>query len=297
MLERRVYDNTRAFIDFRQGSSEVDTLLEGNGDELARIRRCIGDVVARREFALDSLIIRASCSPEGAFALNERLSVARSESVKKYLETYVPERWRDSMKVSSLPENWEQLMKLVRNDTVMKPETVRVLLDMMKDLSFPDRVERRISSMPEYRYLREKLYPKLRSVGFEFHMHRVGMVKDTVHTTELDTVYAAGVEALKRLDYKTAHTYLRPYGDYNAALAMMSADYNHSALAVLERLDVEDPKVCYLKALVLSRLGQLQEAMKYYRLALAIDPSLEYRANLDPEMAEIIREVNLNKHF
>ena len=297
VLERRVYDNTRAFIDFRQGSSEVDTLLEGNGDELARIRRCIGDVVTRREFALDSLIIRASCSPEGAFALNERLSVARSESVKKYLETYVPECWRDSMKVSSLPENWEQLMKLVRNDTVMKPETVRVLLDMMKDLSFPDKVERRISSMPEYRYLREKLYPKLRSVGFEFHMHRVGMVKDTVHTTELDTVYAAGVEALKRLDYKTAHTYLRPYGDYNAALAMMSADYNHSALAVLERLDVEDPKVCYLKALVLSRLGQLQEAMKYYRLALAIDPSLEYRANLDPEMAEIIREVNLNKHF
>ena len=55
--------------------------------------------------------------------------------------------------------------------------------------------------------------------------------------------------------------------------------------------------MCYLKALVLSRLGQLQEAMKYYRLALAIDPSLEYRANLDPEMAEIIREVNLNKHF
>ena len=120
---------------------------------------------------------------------------------------------------------------------------------------------------------------------------------NTVHTTELDTLYAAGVEALKRLDYKAAHTCLRSYGDYNAALAMMSADYNHSALAVLEKLGVDDPRVCYLKALVLSRLGQMQEALKYYKLALALDPSLEYRANLDPEMAEIVRQTNINKPF
>ncbi len=297
VLERRVYDNTRAFIDFRQGSSEVDTTMEGNFEELARIRRCIMDVVSRQEFALDSMIIRASSSPEGSLSLNKKLSIARSESVKKYLEAYVPEQWRDSMKVSSLPENWGQLIRLVKNDTVMKQETVRGLLDLMSDLTYPDKVEKRMSLLPEYRYMREKLYPKLRSVGFEFHMHRVGMVKDTVHTTELDTLYAAGVEALKRLDYKAAHTCLRSYGDYNAALAMMSADYNHSALAVLEKLGVDDPRVCYLKALVLSRLGQMQEALKYYKLALALDPSLEYRANLDPEMAEIVRQTNINKPF
>lgn len=297
VLERRVYDNTRAFIDFRQGSSEVDTLLEGNRDELTRVRRCIDDVVGRREFALDSLIITASCSPEGSFSLNGRLSAARSESVRKYLEKYVPEQWIDSMKVSSLPENWDQLLKLVRNDTVMKAEAVRRILDMTADMSDPDKVERKISRMPEYRYLREKVYPKLRSVGFEFYMHRVGMVKDTVHTTEPDTLYAAGVDALKRLDYKAAHTLLRSYGDYNAALAMMSADYNHSALEVLERLDDKDSRVCYLKAMVLSRLERMQEALKYFRLALAYDPSLEYRANLDPEMSELIRETNMNQPF
>lgn len=295
VLERRVYDNTKAFIDFRQGSSDVDTLLEGNCDELARVRKCIDDVVGRREFALDSLIITASCSPEGTFALNGRLSAARSESVKKYLEHYVPEQWKDSIKVASLPENWGQLVRLVRNDTVMRPEAIRRILDLTFDLADPDKVERTISLMPEYRYLREKVYPKLRSVGFEFYMHRVGMVKDTVHTTELDTLYAAGVEALKRLDYKTAHTLLRSYGDYNAALAMMSADYNHSALEVLDRLNDEEPKVCYLKAMVLSRLERVGEALKYFRLALAYDPSLEYRANLDPEMSELIREINNNQ--
>ena len=294
VLERRVYDNTKAFIDFDQGSSRVDTLIEGNHDELVRVRRCIEDVVGRREFALDSLVITASCSPEGPFSFNEKLSVARSEAVRTYLERYIPEQWRDSVRVASLPENWEQLLKLVRNDTVMRPEAVRRILEITADMTYPDNVECKMSRMPEYRYLREKVYPKLRSVSFEFYMHRVGMVKDTVHTTELDTVYAAGVEALKNLDYKAAHTLLRTYGDYNAALAMMSADYNHSALEVLDNLDEDNPKVCYLKAIVLSRLERMPEALKYFRLALAYDPSLEYRANLDPEMSELIREINMN---
>ena len=103
-----------------------------------------------------------------------------------------------------------------------------------------------------------------------------------------DTVYMSGLRALKEMDYKTAVTILRPYDDYNSALAFMSADYNHSALDVLGRLDTSDPKVCYLKAMVLARLGQTDEAMKYFELALAYDPYMEYRANLDPEMYVLV---------
>ena len=136
----------------------------------------------------------------------------------------------------------------------------------------------------------KKLYPQLRSVRFDFHLHRAGMIKDTVHTTELDTVYMTGLQALKDMEYKTAVTILRPYDDYNSALAFMSADYNHSALDVLGRLDDGDPKVCYLKAIVLMRLGQEEEAMKYFELALAYDPYLEYRANLDPEMYKLVNK-------
>lgn len=289
VLERTVYDNTKAFIDFRQGSSVVDTLLGDNASELRRVLRCIDDVVARDDLELDSLVIVASCSPEGSYALNRKLSAARSEAVRRYIGRYVPEEWRDSLKASELPENWDQMRKLVANDTVMSAsakEKITALIDGMKD---PDRVESRIASMPEYRYLREKVYPKLRSVRFDFHMHRTGMLKDTVHTTELDTAYMAGVEALKSLDYKKAVSVLRPYDDYNAALAFMSADYNHSAMDVLGRLDDTDPKVCYLKAMVLSRLGLHDEALKYYDLCLAYDPYMRHRANLDPEMHLLVK--------
>ena len=288
ILERIAYDNTKAFLDFRQGSAEVDTTLSGNAAELARIRRCVADVASRHEYALDSLIIVASCSPEGPLALNRRLSSRRAGAVRDYIVDFVPEEWRDSLMTSAVPENWDQFIRLVRNDTVMSSAEKKRILRTVENMNDPDEAERKLAGFPQYRYLREKIYPKLRSVSFDFYLHRVGMVKDTVHTMEIDSVYMAGVAALRELDYKKAVALLRPYRDYNSALAFMSADYNHSALDVLKELNDTDSRVCYLKAVVLSRLGVKDEALKYFKLGVAYDPSLEHRANLDPELFDLI---------
>ena len=288
--QRTVHDHTKALIDFEHGSSEIDTALGDNASELRRVRECIDDVLAREEYALDSLVIVASCSPEGSYTLNSRLSAARSESVRRYIGQYVPEHWKDSLKASALPENWDQLLLLVENDTVLNRDVRRTITARVREMKGgPDEVEAWMAGLPEYKYLREKLYPKLRNVRFDFHLHRVGMVQDTVVTTELDTVYMDGLQALKDLDYRKAVTLLRPYDDYNSALAFVCADYNHSALDVLDRLDLNDPRVCYLKAMVLARLEQYEEALKYFNLAVAHAPSMEHRANLDPEMYEIVK--------
>jgi tetratricopeptide (TPR) repeat protein len=289
ILERMVYDNTKALIDFEVGKAVVDTLLGDNASELQRVRRCIESVLARDDLELDSLVVVASCSPEGTFESNRRLSESRSQAVLEYIGGYVPEEWRDSLVASSLPENWAQLALLVENDTVISPHARRSICAMIGSMKNPDKTERELAGMPDYRYMREKLYPQLRSVKFDFYLHRKGMQKDTVHTTEIDSVYMAGLQALTDLDYKRAVGILRPYDDYNAALAFMSADYNHSALDVLGRLDDRNPKVCYLKAMVLARLGQLDEAMKYFELCIAYDPYMEHRANLDPEMHELVK--------
>lgn len=288
VLERTVYDNTKALIDFAVGRAEIDTSLSCNASELLRVRRCIDDVTQHEELVLDSLVISASCSPEGQYRANERLAMARSECVCKYVSEYVPEEWQKCLRVAAVPENWEQLRRLVGSDTAMPPAAVRRVLAMTENLSRPDDVERKLAALPEYRYMREKIYPKLRSVKFDFFLHRAGMVKDTVHTTEVDTVYMAGVQALKDLDYKRAVALLRPYADYNAALAYMSAEYNHSALDLLQKLDDTDPRVCYLMAMVLSRLEQRSMAEAYFRRALQYDPYLRHRANLDPEMSKFV---------
>ena len=292
VLERRAYDNTKALLDFGQGSAALDTTMGDNASELRRVRRCMNDVFANEEFELDSLKITASCSLEGSFEVNRRLSDARAKTVSRILEDDLPQQWQEKVQTAALPENWEQFSLLVANDTILT-EPVKKKIEAQVNLSSkrPDAAEMALARLQEYRYLREKIYPKLRSVKFEFYMHRVGMVKDTVHTSEVDSVYMAGLDALRNMDYKGAVMLLKPYKDYNSALALLSADYNHTALDVLQELSSDDPKVCYLMAIVLSRLEQKEEASKYLDLAIAYDPMLKYRANLDPELSGYINNL------
>ena len=292
VLERMVRDNTKVLVDFQQGKAVLDTAIGDNASELRRLRKCIDDVASRNEFDLDSLVIIASCSPEGPYKTNSRLSAARSETMRKYISDYVPDEWKDRMVTAELPENWPQLKKLVASDTLIEVSVKEKIHDLMDRTQDYDLLEKKISTLSTYRYLREKIYPKLRSVSFDFHLHRVGMVKDTVHTSELDTVYMSGLRALEDLDYKEAVRILRPYADYNAALALMAADYNHTALELLNKMKDDNAKVCYLKAVLLARSRQMQEAMKYLELSIAYDQSMEYRANLDPELDELIKQRN-----
>ena len=233
IMERTVYDNTKALIDFRAGESQIDTSLSDNFSELKRIRKCIDDVVSSKELVLDSLVIVASCSPEGTYLLNAGLSEARSRAVLEYIGRFVPDKWQGCLKSSMLPENWVQLEKLVASDTVIGSDAKEQIMRTIRCVEMPDAREDMLTQMKEYRYLRERIYPQLRSVAFDFYLHRADMAKDTIHTSQLDTIYMAGLKALKDLDYKRAVEILRPYGDFNAALAFASADYNRSALDVL----------------------------------------------------------------
>lgn len=289
VIERYVYDNTKALLDFAHGSHAIDTSLSDNASELRRVVRCIGDVVSRKEYVLDSLVVMASCSPEGTYEFNSRLAQERSKAVTEYMWEHIPEQWRSSVRTAHVPENWEQLRRLVANDTILDADSRRRILSLAGEEGDLDKVEKELSEMPEYRYLREKIYPQLRSVSFDFHLHRAGMQKDTVHTAELDTVYMNGLEALRQMDYSKAVERLRPYRDCNSALAFLAAGYDHSALDVLNGLDDRDAKVCYLKSMALSRLGLPEEAVKYFSLCVAYDPSMRHRANLDPEMHEMLK--------
>ena len=54
----------------------------------------------------------------------------------------------------------------------------------------------------------------------------------------------------------------------------------------LEEMDVRSAKTYYLKAVALSRLGRKKEALESYLASIELDPSMVFRANLDPELSE-----------
>lgn len=291
IIRRMVYDRTMAIVDFAVGKDVIDTSLGCNGSELRRIRECLVGLASDEAFVPDSIVLTASCSPEGAYVFNERLSQRRAKSLVDYLGSFgESDAW--VMKPRSKAENWEMFETLAVADTAMDYSAKERLLALVRSSGDRDVAETKISRMPEYRYLREHIYPRLRTVQLEFFLHRRGMLADTLHTTELDTVYAAGLRALSELDYKTAVEKLRPYGDYNSALALAAAGYNYTALDILDRMDCKTAGELYLKALVLSRLDRLKESLETFRKSVDADPRMVHRANLDPEMSFVLKYLN-----
>ena len=316
IINRRVQANTACYIEFEQGKADIRVNQGNNPSEMGRIQENLVSLVEDQLFDLDSIVITASCSPEGTWESNRKLSVLRSQSVSRHYQAFLKRR-EDSLRRSQgvmlsmddsyrkarkepirfLPhydaENWVMLDALIQKDSILR-EADKERYNELKEISDPDAREKMLQELACYRYLRENLYPRLRTVRFDFHLHRKGMVKDTVHTTEVDSTYLAGVSALKEREYEKALTLLREYRDYNTAIAYVSLDYNASAMAILEELE-KTPQVNYMMALLYARKGDDRNAVQAYLLACHEDRSYVFRGNLDPEINTLIRRYGLNQ--
>lgn len=316
IVERNVTANTAAYIDFKAGQWQLEDTLHNNREELARIRGNIRQILSEPDFEVDSLVITASCSPEGAYASNRILAHRRAEGIRDYFQSFVTQ-YRDSVKnavweidltgsgtfsghlpspdtwikVRSIPEEWGRLEQLIRADTSLTDREALLKCFEIPDL---DTREAMFRGSRDYSYLRSRIYPYLRTVKFDFFLHRKGMLKDTVHTTQVDTAYMAGLRALQERDYQQALVRLRPYADFNTAVAYVSLDYNQSALSILNRLP-KSARRDYMLALVHARLGDERLAVELYLHACEEDASMRFRGSLDPEISALIKKYGMNK--
>ena len=315
VIERRVEANTACYIEFTSGSSTVDERMGNNPGEIVRIKDNLISLMNNEVFDLDSIIVTSSASPEGSSSFNDRLSRKRSESIGDYFSCWM-KHYQDSLDAergfevdelgnvivrerTSIPmtgrsngENWRMLDRLIEKDTVLTAEQ-KLEYGELQEIKDIDIRERRMQGKPWYKQVRERLYPRLRTVRFDFHLHRKGMVKDTVHTTVLDSVYMDGVQAIRDRDYERALTLLRPYRDYNTAIAYLCMDYNASAMQILERLE-KTAQVNYMLAVLYSRRGEEQKAVECYVRSCSQDPTYVHRGNLDPEISVLIKRYGLN---
>lgn len=283
-LARDVEASTLAFIEFEKGSWTIDTTLGNNADELERIRREFDSLAVSKRFTADSVIICASCSPDGSYMVNQNLSHKRAESIMEYFSSAIKNKVR--MHTEHIPENWDLLKEhIIQDSNVRNKDQV---LDVFSERD-PDKREELLSKCADFKYIREKLYPLLRRIDFTFRLHR--RIYDTISTEVVpDEAYKEGIRSLMDRDFKKAVGLLRPYADINTAIAYLCMDYNASALSVLGELE-RNSRTNYLTALVYSRLGDERKAMEYFRSAIAEDPRLRFRASLDPEMERLLEQL------
>lgn len=323
VISRNVEANTSCNIDFRTGRSEIDERLGNNAREMAFIRENLRNLLLNDSFELDSVTIAAFASPEGTLAANNALTLRRSKAASDYFEKYIrfvrdsvqredglfitvgddlsegtlrgSGRARREIPFLARPggEDWAGLDALVAADTLLT-EGQKARYAEFSAIADPDEREKRMKGEPWYRHVLDTHYPRLRTVRFTFALHRKGMVKDTVHTTELDTVYMKGVQAIRDHDYQAALAFLAPYHDYNTAVAYVALDRNLSALEILEPMP-RSPQVNYMLALLYARQGDDQAAVQHYLNACGQDRSFISRGNLDPEISTLIKRYDLHK--
>ena len=323
VLSRSVEANTACNIDFRTGRADIDERLGNNAREMAYIRENLRNLLLNETFELDSVTIAASASPEGSVAANNALTLRRSRAASEYFEKYIryvrdsvrredglfltvgddltegtlrgSGRARKEIPFLARPggEDWAGLDALVAADTVLT-DVQKARYTELSAIADPDERENRMKGETWYRHVLDNHYPRLRTVRFTFALHRKGMVKDTVHTTELDTVYMKGVQAIRDHDYQAALAFLAPYHDYNTAVAYVALDRNLSAMEILEPLP-RTPQVNYMLALLYARQGDGQAAVQHYLNACGQDRSYISRGNLDPEISTLIKRYDLHK--
>lgn len=286
-VERDVVVSTIAFIEFKVGSWTVDESLGENYREIERIKANFDSLQLNKEFVTDSVDIVSSCSPEGSYATNSRLSKKRAESVKEYFASYL-KRGQKFFKTDHIPENWELLRRYILEDENIQFK--QQLLEVLKTED-PDAREERLSKCKDYRYIRSSIYPILRRIDFSFHLHRKCYDILTVEAP-LDENYLKGLALLKERHYKDALEILRPYRNINTAICYLSLDYNASAIDVLKDLK-QTPEVLYLQAVAMLRRDEKESAARLLMASIEADPDMSFKAALDPEMEPLMEEIGV----
>ena len=279
----------RNYIQFFVGDTRVVDTLGDNWRQLDKITGLMRQIVEQQEFYVDTITLTAASSPEGAYTFNARLSQGRAAALKRYLVRRYGKSIDTILTVRWVAEDWQELTNRIRTDREIGNRDA--ILELIAWEKNPDRREQAIRQQfpKEYAYIRSVIYPQLRAVNFRYNLRRKGMVKDTIHTTELDTAYARGVELLRKRKYAKALYILNDYNDRNTVVAHLSLDHNERAMELLATMP-KDAVTEYLRAIACSRLGRKAEGREHFLEACRLDGRMEYRGNLDPEIAELLKQ-------
>lgn len=324
IIARDAEANTSVNFYFSRNGFNLDETIAVNRKGVKKVKDLTLALMTDPVYKIDSLTLFASSSPEGSWRVNGEIAQKRAKSIRDVLVreftvlydslsvgvnvemdeagNLIHREVKDEipdlpnlMKIRTIPEDWNKLRSLIVSDADFKGHKDAILRIIDREQE-PDRREWLIKSQykSEYAYMLEKLYPIIRAVDFRFSLSRRGMKQDTIYTNEPDTTYARAVEYLEKRKYAQALEMLRPYDDVNTAIAYMSLGYDKAALRIFEKSpQTADNK--YMQAILQARLGNEEKAVRLLLGAVDMNAQMKFRANLDPELSELVKKYGLFK--
>ncbi len=169
----KIYDDEResALVTyFRVASYDIDPYYMDNAHTLSNLVGAIEMILSSRDSRIEKIVVAGFASPEGSFALNDRLAFERAVSVKKYIMDHTG--MGDSrIAVYNGSVDWRGLRVMVEKSNL--PEKRRILSIIDDTPVWDERNSRgrlgelqRLDGGRVYRYLLNEYFPYLRSGAF-----------------------------------------------------------------------------------------------------------------------------------
>lgn len=159
-------------IDFSVSRTNINLDLFENRVVLDEVVEVLYKLIADAKVSLSKIEITGYASPEGALALNQKLSHIRSIALKKYLQEQIPSLSDSLFNLVNGGENWQGLRSMVEaSDMKYKKEVLNIIdnvpveIDSIKNTSRKKQLMDLKGGRP-YNYMSAHFFPKLRNACY-----------------------------------------------------------------------------------------------------------------------------------
>lgn len=293
--EKMRHVDGRAFIDFPVNKTVINADYRSNAVELAKIAKTIDNVRGDKDVTITSIKITGYASPEGSYAVNERLAKGRTEALVEYVHDIYD--FTQSVRFMSewVAEDWDGLKAWLSTSDMAGRE--RIINIIESDLQ-PDQKEAKIRSdyPADYSWLLANVFPMLRHSDYviEYVIREytdpteiVEVMRKDPSKLSLSELYfaaqaaGAGTELFNEI-FETAAR-LHPtdeMANLNAANASLSRGDTTAAASYLEKAG-NSPEALYSKAMMMMMNNEYDEAKTLLESIKSYDKAQELLNSFD----------------
>ena len=267
--------NVRFLI--QQAELRKSELKTGSVQEFVALLKRISE--DRQGLNLQNVEVSAYASPDGGYALNEKLANKRQQNAEDYVKKQMKQAQVDgSVEATYTAQDWEGFQQLVQASNIQDKDVILRVLSMYKD---PEEREQQIKNMSAgFRELADGILPELRRARLTINYETVGrddqqikdqLKQDASKLSVEEMLYAATLTndmAEKERIYKqTTEQYISDVRAYNnlATLAWQRGDYDAARLWLDKAavVDANCPEAFANRGLLALQQGDIQAAENY----------------------------------
>ena len=203
----------------------------------------------RENLVLDNVEVSAYASPDGGFALNEKLANKRQQNTEGYVKQQLKETKIDTgVESSYTAQDWEGFQELLKASDIQDKDVILRVLSMYED---PQEREQQIKNMSHaFQELADGILPELRRARMIINYETIGRDDDSIFEQYKKDPSKLSVEELI----------------YAASIAETPAEQK-GILETCARLYPQDPRACNNLAALAYQQGNYAEAEKYLKTA------------------------------